>query len=217
MMRAFVCPLALLLLASCGGDPIEAGDAAGAPGAKNKLAHTPVVHEIKISDALTTMRQHPDFTIFADLVRRAGLAGRVGGKAPITVFAPADSAFDKLTAERRAALIDPAQRAALVQFVSAHILIGRASARDLSEAIAKGQGTARFKTLAGRPLALSRTDLNTAEAPPASEPDVAEAVPSRATDMLEVSEEGGGSSLVTATDIEATNGVIHVLESVLVP
>ncbi len=214
MMRAVSLCLALAVtLASCGGDPIEAGDAAP----KSKVGHMPVVQEIKITDALTTMRQHPDFTIFADLVRRAGLGQRLSGKEPITVFAPTDSAFDKLTAERRAQLIDPAQRGALVQFVAAHVLVGRASARDLAEAIAKGQGTAKFQTLAGKPLSMARTDLNTAEVPPANDPEVAEAVPTRASDMLEVTEEGGGSSLVTATDIEASNGVIHALESVLVP
>ena len=213
MMRAPALLCGALLLTSCGGDPIEAGDAAP----KSKVANMPVVHEIRITDALATMRQHPDFTIFADLVRKADLAQRLSGKAPITVFAPADSAFDKLTVERRAALLDPARRNALVRFVAAHVLVGRASARDLTEAIAKGQGTAKFQTLAGKPLSISRTDLNMAEAPPASDPDVAETVPTRASDMLVVTEEGGGSSLVTATDIEASNGVVHVLESVLVP
>ncbi len=204
-------------LASCGGDPIEAGSGANAQP-KDKGTTTPVVHEIKIVDALETLRQHPDFTIFADLIRRSDFAPRLTGKAPVTVFAPTDSAFDKLTEERRKALLDPAQRPALAAFVSAHILVGRASARDLGEAIARAQKAGRpaqFRTLAGKAMTVTRTDLNTAEAPPAGGQDVPEAVPSEATNELQVSEEGGGTSLVTATDMEATNGVIHALESVL--
>ena len=213
MMRGVFLLAGALALASCGGDPLAAGDGPPKPTTPN----TPVVHEVKIADALTTMREHPDFTIFAGLVQKAGLSARLSGKEPVTLFAPTDSAFDKLSEERRAALVDPAQRNALVQFVSAHILVGRASARDLSEAIVKGQGTARFQTLSGKPLTVSRTNLNAAEAPPANDPDVVETVPSAATDILVVTEQGGGSSLVTATDIEATNGVMHALESVLVP
>lgn len=215
MMRGFLLCLPLAaMLACCGGDPVGAGEA---DRSKSKTGSTPVVEEIEITDALTTMRQHPDFTIFADLVRRAGQDGRLSGKGPITLFAPTDSAFDKLSIERRAALIDPAQRDALVQFIGAHVLVGRASARDLTEAIGKGQGTAKFQTMAGKPLSISRTDLNMAEAEPENETGVPEAVPSSENGMLVVAVEGGGSSLVTATDMEATNGVVHALESVLMP
>ncbi|WP_187336818.1 fasciclin domain-containing protein [Novosphingopyxis iocasae] len=217
MRGAFLLMAGACALASCGGDPIEAGSGANAQP-KDKDVVTPVVHEIKIVDALATLRQHPDFTIFADLVRRSGLTPRLTGKAPVTVFAPTDSAFDKLSEERRKALLDPAQRPALAAFVAAHILVGRASARDLSEAIRRAGQTgqpAQFRTLAGKVMTVTRTDLNTAEAPPAGETDVPEAVPSEATNELQVSEEGGGTSLVTATDMEATNGVVHALESVL--
>lgn len=200
-------------LSACGGDPIEGGD----PAAQVKASGTPEVHAIVLTDALTTMRNHPDFTIFADLVRQAGLAPRVSGKAPITVFAPTDSAFDKLSPARRAELIDPAQREALAAFVSAHILVGRASARDLGEAINRSGGSTSYQTLAGKPLTLTRSDLNMTEKPSANNEQDAEMVPSAANNVLNVEEQGGGASLVTATDIEATNGVVHALESVLVP
>lgn len=215
MTRRSGIPLLLLLsmTVACGGDPIEAGGGAGAL----QDGTIPVIEEIEIADVFMTLRQHPDFTIFADLVRRAGLTQRLGGDQPITLFAPTDSAFDKLPEERRAALLDPAQRNALVAFVNAHIVAGRASARDFGEAIASGKGSAKYRTLAGKPLRLERTDLNTAETPPDDEQEVVAALPSDSSDMLRVSEEGGGSSLVTASDIEATNGVIHALESVLVP
>lgn len=201
------------LMAACGGDPIEAGGAAGTA----QDGTVPVVEEIELADAFMTLRQHPDFTIFADLARRAGLAQRLGGDQPITLFAPTDSAFDKLPEERRAALLDPAQRTALVAFVNAHIVAGRASARDFGEAIVNADGLAKYQTLAGKPLSIERTDLNTAETPPEGEQEIVAAVPGDSSDMLRVSEAGGGSSLVTASDIEATNGVIHALESVLVP
>ncbi len=212
-MRCAILGCALTLaLAACGGDPVADG-AAG----NGKARETPVVQQIRIVDTVSTLRQHPDFSSFAALIQKAGLTQQLSGKQPVTIFAPANSAFDKLTVERRVALLDPANRNALVRFVTAHVLIGRASARDLGEAIDKGQGTAQFKTLSGQVLTIGRSDLGSAEPPAHSGSVVAEAVPGASANFLQVSEAGGGTALVIASDIEATNGVIHVLESVLIP
>lgn len=135
-----------------------------------------------------------DHTTLVAAVKAAGLVETLKSAGPFTVFAPTNAAFDKLPAGTVATLVKPENKAMLTSILTYHVLAGKHSAADIAKAIQKGKGTAEFKTVnGGRIWAMMQGE------------------------HLVLKDEKGGVSKVTIGDVFQKNGVIHVIDTVIMP
>ena len=135
-----------------------------------------------------------DHTTLVAAVKAAGLVETLQGDGPFTVFAPTNAAFDKLPAGTVETLVKPENKGTLTKILTYHVVAGNADSKSILKAIKKGGGKAEFKTVSGGTL----------------------------TAMLEGSnvvliDEKGGKSIVTTADVRQSNGVIHVIDTVVMP
>jgi len=135
-----------------------------------------------------------DHTTLVAAVKAAGLVDTLSSKGPFTVFAPVNSAFDKLPAGTVDTLLKPENKATLTKILTYHVLAGNYSAKDVVNAIKKGNGKAEFTTVAGGKLWAMLDGKN-----------------------VVLMDEKGGKSTVTIADVKQSNGVIHVIDSVVLP
>jgi uncharacterized surface protein with fasciclin (FAS1) repeats len=136
-----------------------------------------------------------DHTTLVAAVKAAGLVDTLQGPGPFTVFAPTNAAFAKLPAGTVDALLKPEAKGKLTAVLTYHVLPGRLSARDLMEAAKKNGGVAEFKTVEGEILK----------------------VESKANNQLTIWDSKGNISKITIQNVFQSNGVIHVIDSVLLP
>jgi len=137
----------------------------------------------------------PQFSTLTAAVGAAGLAETLSGPGPFTVFAPTDDAFAALPAGTVERLTRPAQRRTLARILTYHVVPGRISARDLATAVRVGGGSVELTTVQGGRL--------TAE--------------DAGRGRLRLTDSQGETFWITATDIAASNGVIHVIDGVMTP
>ena len=135
-----------------------------------------------------------DHTTLVAAVKAAGLVETLKGPGPFTVFAPTNAAFAALPAGTVDTLLKPENKAMLSGILTYHVVAGKMDAAAITKAIADGKGTATLKTVAGGTL--------TAKV---------------AGGKVMVMDEKGGSSTVTIADVYQSNGVIHVVDKVLLP
>ena len=135
-----------------------------------------------------------DHTTLVAAVKAAGLVETLQGKGPFTVFAPVNSAFDALPAGTVDTLLKPENKAMLTKVLTYHVVAGNMDSKKIMKAIKKGNGKAMFKTVAGGMLTASM-DGST----------------------LVLTDEKGGMSKVTIANVKQSNGVIHVVDTVLMP
>jgi uncharacterized surface protein with fasciclin (FAS1) repeats len=135
-----------------------------------------------------------DHTTLVAAVKAAGLVETLKGKGPFTVFAPTNDAFGKLPAGTVDTLVKPENKEMLTKILTYHVLAGRFDSKAIAKAIAKGHGSAMFKTVSGGTLTAT---MNGNE--------------------LWLRDEKGGLSRVTIANVYQSNGVIHVVDSVLLP
>lgn len=131
---------------------------------------------------------------FVTAVRAAGLATTLAGPGPYTVFAPSNEAFARLAPGVLAQLLQPANRDSLVRLVRFHIVPGTIGVAELQRRIAAGNGTATLMTVQGEPLTVSMTQS-----------------------VITLTDSGGNKSYVEAGDMTQANGVLHIVNGVLVP
>ena len=136
----------------------------------------------------------PDHTTLVTAVQAAGLAETLSGEGPFTVFAPTNDAFAKLPAGTVESLVQPANRATLTAVLTYHVVAGELKAADVLAAIEAGGGSATLTTVQGAELTAS---LN--------------------GDSVILTDAAGGTATVTATDLDASNGVVHVIDTVVMP
>lgn len=136
----------------------------------------------------------PDHTTLVAAVQAAGLVETLSGAGPFTVFAPTNAAFAKLPAGTVESLTQPANRATLTSILTYHVVAGRVNAADLAAQIDAGGGTAAVTTVQGATLTARRSGQS-----------------------IVLTDASGAASTVTATDVAASNGVIHVIDTVLTP
>ena len=135
-----------------------------------------------------------DHTTLVAAVKAAGLVDTLQGAGPFTVFAPTNTAFSKLPAGTVDTLLKPENKDTLTKILTYHVVAGRMSAMDLKKAIKAGKGTAELKTVSGGKLwAMMKGN------------------------MIVLKDEKGGMSTVTQADVFQSNGVIHVVDSVVLP
>jgi uncharacterized surface protein with fasciclin (FAS1) repeats len=133
-------------------------------------------------------------TTLVAAVKAADLVETLKSKGPFTVFAPTNDAFAKLPAGTVETLLKPENKAQLAGILTYHVVAGNLNAKAVMAAIKNGKGKAVLTTVAGGKL----------------------------TAVIEggkvvLTDEKGGKSTVTATDLKATNGVIHVIDAVVLP
>ncbi len=135
-----------------------------------------------------------DHTTLVAAVKAAGLVDTLQGPGPFTVFAPTNDAFAKLPAGTVDTLLKPNMKEKLVAVLTYHVLPGRLSVRDLWEASNKGGGKAKFKTVEGEELTVEFKGQK-----------------------LTIHDAKGNAARVTIQNVFQSNGVIHVIDSVLLP
>jgi uncharacterized surface protein with fasciclin (FAS1) repeats len=136
-----------------------------------------------------------DHTTLVAAVKAAGLVDTLSGPGPFTVFAPINAAFAKLPAGTVDNLLKPENKATLVKVLTYHVVPGRMTAVQLMKAVKDGEGEAHLKTVAGE-------DITVKQAGPGK---------------LTISDSKGDVAMVTIPDVLQSNGVIHVIDTVLLP
>lgn len=136
----------------------------------------------------------PAHTTLVAAVKAAGLVETLKGKGPFTVFAPTNDAFGKLPAGTVETLLKPEAKGALTGILTYHVVAGKLDAKAVGEAIKAGGGKAVLTTVAGGKLTASVEN-----------------------GKVKITDAKGNSAFVTAADLNASNGVIHVIDSVLLP
>ena len=136
-----------------------------------------------------------DHTTLVAAVKAAGLVETLQSAGPFTVFAPTNEAFNKLPAGTVETLVKPENKATLTKILTYHVVAGRMTSKDLMKAIKAGKGTATLKTVSGGTLTAMMKGPKT----------------------IELKDEKGGVSTVTIADVMQSNGVIHVVNTVLMP
>ncbi len=135
-----------------------------------------------------------DHTTLVAAVKAAGLVDTLKGKGPFTVFAPTNEAFAKLPAGTVDTLLKPENKATLTGILTYHVVAGKMDSKAIAAAIKAGKGKAMMKTVNGEELTASM----------------------KGKDLI-LTDAKGGMSKVTIADVYQSNGVIHVVDTVLMP
>ncbi len=163
---------------------------------------TPAAAEVMVGGAAMLPTQNivqnasksADHTTLVAAVKAAGLVETLQSKGPFTVFAPTNAAFSKLPAGTVDTLLKPENKAALTNVLTYHVVPGRISAADLGQQIVQAGGLATLKTAAGGTLSAKFQG-----------------------DNVVLTDEKGGSATVTVANVFQSNGVVHVVDQVLLP
>jgi uncharacterized surface protein with fasciclin (FAS1) repeats len=135
-----------------------------------------------------------DHTTLVAAVKAAGLVDTLSGPGPFTVFAPTNEAFAKLPAGTVDTLVKPENKDTLTKILTYHVVAGKIGANDLKKMIKAGNGKATLKTVSGGTLTASEVG-----------------------GKIVLTDEKGGTSTVTIANVWQSNGVIHVVDTVLMP
>ena len=135
-----------------------------------------------------------DHTTLVAAVKAAGLVETLQGKGPFTVFAPTNAAFNKLPKGTVDNLLKPENKKTLQTVLTYHVVAGKWNAADIAKAIKEGKGKATLKTVSGGTLTAWMKGKK-----------------------LYITDEKGSNSEVTIADVNQSNGVIHVVNTVLLP
>ena len=135
-----------------------------------------------------------DHTTLVAAVKAAGLVDTLEGPGPFTVFAPTNEAFAKLPTGTVDTLLKPENKDQLVKILTYHVVAGKVSSKELVKLIKSGGGKAMLKTVAGGTLTASLQGSK-----------------------VVLTDEKGGTATVTIADVYQSNGIIHVVDAVLLP
>ena len=135
-----------------------------------------------------------DHTTLVAAVKAAGLVETLSGKGPFTVFAPTNAAFEKLPAGTVESLVKPENKATLTKILTCHVVAADAMSDAIKKMVADDGGAHKVKTVGGCELTLKLDG-----------------------EKVTVWDENGNGAIVTIADVEQSNGVIHVIDKVLLP
>jgi uncharacterized surface protein with fasciclin (FAS1) repeats len=135
-----------------------------------------------------------DHTTLVAAVKAAELVDVLLGEGPFTVFAPTNEAFDKLPMGTVETLLKPENKKTLQTVLTTHVVSGKWNAKDILKLIKKGNGKAEIKTVSGAILTVWL----------------------KGNDVY-ITDENGNSAKVTIADVNQSNGVIHVIDTVVLP
>lgn len=135
-----------------------------------------------------------NFTTLVTALKAADLVGALQGDGPFTVFAPTNDAFAKVDAATLKSLLQPENVKALTNILTFHVVSGKLAAADVVAALKKGNGKVELKALNGQTLTVLQKDAK-----------------------IWLQDQNGNYSEIVATDVMGSNGVIHVIDSVVMP
>ena len=135
-----------------------------------------------------------DHTTLVAAVKAAGLVETLQSKGPFTVFAPTNKAFEMLPGGTVENLLKPENKKTLTTVLTYHVVAGKLTSSDLAAKIKAGKGTAELITVSGGKLWISMKG-----------------------EMIAIKDENGGWSFITIKDVNQSNGVIHVIDHVVLP
>jgi uncharacterized surface protein with fasciclin (FAS1) repeats len=199
-VRLAVSLTCLLALAACdgGGGNASGGNLAGqtppagSASAGGTVGPTPAATSAKT--ILEGVNQSADHTTLGGAVKAAGLEKVLAGAGPYTVFAPTNAAFAKLPAGAAEGLMRPESKAALTGILTYHVVPGVVTAADLRAAMRRRGGKTELASVRGGKLTLTE-----------------------ANGTLVISDAKGGQARVRQGDVMQSNGVVHVIDTVLMP
>ncbi|MFT5749523.1 MAG: putative surface protein with fasciclin (FAS1) repeats [Ancylomarina sp.] len=135
-----------------------------------------------------------DFSTLVTALKAADLVSALQGDGPFTVFAPTNDAFAKIDAETLNSLLEEKNQKALANILTYHVISGKITATDVVAALKKGYGKVELKALNGQVLTVMQKD-----------------------EKIWLKDSNGNLSQITATDVMGSNGVIHVINTVVMP
>lgn len=135
-----------------------------------------------------------DFSTLVSALKAADLVGALKGDGPFTVFAPLNSGFAKIDSKTLNALLQPENKDKLTAILTYHVVSGKLAASDVAAALKKGNGKAKLKTLNGGAITAMSKDGG-----------------------IYLKDANGNYSKISKTDVMASNGVIHIIEDVVMP
>jgi len=189
---------ALAFLAACSSPEKAAETEAAAPAAEAMTTEASVTvggaPMYASKNIIENAVNSADHTTLVAAVTAAGLVETLSGPGPFTVFAPSNAAFGKLPAGTVDTLLLPANKAKLSGVLTYHVVSGRTTAADLIAAIDAGGGQAELTTVQGGKLVARKTATG-----------------------VSITDANGGVSNVTIADVFQSNGVIHVVDTVVLP
>ena len=180
--------VAILGLAACNSEPEAPATDAMEPAATDTMA--PAADGTVVAVA----QGNPDFSTLVSAVQAAELVDTLNGAGPFTVFAPTNAAFEKIPADTRNGLMQPDQKDALTGILTYHVVPGRVDAAALTRQIEQGGGSATLTTVEGGTLTATVVD-----------------------GTVTLTDEAGNTSKVVMADVAASNGVIHAIDTVVMP
>lgn len=197
LKRTLICGLSALALTACSGS--ETSDTAATDTevvqedamATDSMAASDATGEKNI---VALAQGNPQASTLVSAVTAAGLGETLSGTGPFTVFAPSNAAFAKVDKATLDGLMMPASKAKLAALLKYHVVAGNVKAADLAKMIADGNGTATVTTLNGGTLKASMDG-----------------------DKIVLTDAKGGKSTVTAADMVASNGTVHLVDTVVMP
>ncbi|SEC10572.1 Uncaracterized surface protein containing fasciclin (FAS1) repeats [Rhizobiales bacterium GAS191] len=136
-----------------------------------------------------------DHTTLVAAVKAAGLVDTLASPGPFTVFAPTNEAFKKLPAGTVETLVKPESKATLTKILTYHVVAGKLSAQDLADKVDQGGGKAMIKTVEGDTLTVMR----------------------KGKSRLTLADDKGDVASITIANVFQSNGVIHVINTVMLP
>jgi uncharacterized surface protein with fasciclin (FAS1) repeats len=135
-----------------------------------------------------------DFSTLVTALKAAELVTALQGDGPFTVFAPTNAAFAKIDAKTLNSLLEKKNQKALANILTYHVISGKLTAKDVVAALKDGNGKVEVKALNGQVLTVMQKD-----------------------GKIWLKDQNGNYSEITATDVMGSNGVIHVIDSVVMP
>ncbi|WP_312487094.1 fasciclin domain-containing protein [Sphingomonas sp.] len=196
-----ILPLAALAMLGACGRGRDSREAPATPSTATASAETPAAPPASADQAMLATRTildnaaaTPSLSSLVAAIRAAGLATTLAGPGPYTLFAPSNAAFARLAPGVQDQLLQPANRDSLVRLLRFHMLPGAVTISDLQQRIADGGGTATIMTVQGEPLTLSMTQS-----------------------VITLTDASGNKSYIEAGDMRQANGMIHIVNGVLVP
>lgn len=179
--------VAALSLAACADEPADTDTMADESAMTDAMT-------AEVGTIVDVAAGNPDFTTLVAAVTAADLGETLSGEGPFTVFAPTEAAFGKLPEGTVEELVKPESKELLTGILTYHVVSGDVSAEALTALITDNDGSAELTTVNGGALTAAVVDGN-----------------------VVLTDAAGGTATVTATDVPASNGVIHVIDTVVMP
>lgn len=176
---------------------VAAGASMSAPAASGEMQATVMVGGAAMypnRNIIQNAVNSKDHTTLVAAVKAAGLVDTLSGPGPFTVFAPTNEAFDALPKGTEENLVKPENKDTLTKILTYHVVSGRLTKSDIESQAAAHNGTVELKTVEGEPITLSKDG-----------------------GQWTITDAKGGKAHVTIADVMQSNGVIHVIDKVLMP